>query len=75
MRVGAEPGMTTSMSVLLDRPRWWLINTVRYGWQIRSGTVGEPRMHTLRNLFTDNARDADSAETGETLEEWWPGRL
>lgn len=73
-RVEASP-RTVSVSALLDRPRWWLVNTTRHGWQLRSGTVGNPGMHTLRKLFTDVALNAGVAETGEALEDWWPGRL
>jgi hypothetical protein len=73
-RVEAGPE-TASASVLLDRPRWWLVNATRHGWQLRSGTIGNPDMQTLRKLFTDVALNAGIAETGEALEDWWPGRL
>ncbi|NBD95287.1 MAG: hypothetical protein GVY11_02275 [Gammaproteobacteria bacterium] len=73
-RVQAEPG-TASASVLLDRARWWLVNATRHGWQLRSGTISEPSMDTLRKLFTDVALNAGIAKLGQSLEEWWPGRL
>jgi hypothetical protein len=73
-RVEAGPG-TTSASVLLDGPRWWLVNVTRHGWQLRSGTISHPGMHTLRKLFNDVALNAGIAETGEQLEDWWPGGL
>jgi hypothetical protein len=73
-RVAPGPG-TTSVSVLLDGPRWWLVNVTRHGWQLRSGTISHPGMHTLRKLFNDVALNAGIAETGEQLEDWWPGGL
>ena len=50
-----------NVTVLLLTPRWWLVNTTRQGWQLRSGTVSEPGMKTLRKLFTDVALNAGPA--------------
>lgn len=69
--VGREPGMM-SLSVLLPRSRWWLVNATRHGWQLRSGTISDPGMHTLRKLFKDVALNAGIGRTGEALEDWWP---
>lgn len=61
-----------NVTVLLPTPRWWLVNTTRQGWQLRSGTVSEPGMETLRKLFTDVALNAGLADQALLLDRWWP---
>ena len=62
-----------SLAVLLDRPRWWLVNFTRQGWQLRSGTVSDPNEGTLRKLFQDVALNAGIATSRQRIEEWWLG--
>ena len=60
------------VTVLLPTHRWWLVNTTRHGWQLRSGMVSEPDMKTLRKLFTDVALNAGVADTLKQAGDWWP---
>lgn len=66
------PGSALAVTVLLPSHRWWLVNTTRHGWQLRSGAVSDPDMETLRKLFTDVAINAGVAEQAQRFERWWP---
>lgn len=67
------PDGALTVTVLLPSHRWWLVNTTRHGWQLRSGTVSDPGMDTLRKLFTDVAINAGMIEQAQGFERWWPG--
>jgi len=67
------PDGALAVTLLLPGHRWWLVNTTRHGWQLRSGTVNEPGMDTLRKLFTDVAINAGMIEQAQRFERWWPG--
>ena len=68
-----EPDTTSlQLTVLLPTHRWWLVNTTRHGWQLRSGAVSAPDMSTLRKLFTDVALNAGIADQAQRFERWWP---
>lgn len=71
---GLTPESTAvRVSVLLPTHRWWLVNTSRHGWQLRSGTVSEPDLAVLPKLFTDVAINAGVAEQPQSFERLWPG--